>query len=589
MSPEQAEMNGLDVDTRSDVYSLGVLLYELLTGTTPFGRETLKQVGLDEMRRLIREEEPPTPSQRLHTLEAQACSTVSERRGVDGRQLRQVLRGELDWIVMKALEKDRNRRYESASALAADVQRYLNDETVTACPPSAGYRLRKYARRNRRALVTAGIVAAALVAASAVSTTQAVRAWDAQHQAEADRDRAEAAERRAATEASIAQAVNEFLQADLLGQAAGALPPDREVGSNLHLTVKEALDRAAARIGQRFRDQPLVEAAIRTTMGGAYNDLHEYHLAVPHLERAVALRKAHLGPDHPDALASMDQVASSYSSVCRHADAIALRQHTLTSREARLGPDDPETLACLGSLGQTYLGGRQYATSARLFEELLAKQRVICGPTHESTLTTMHNLAMSYAQMGRLAQAMALSEKVLDGRKSSIGPRHEVTIWTMLTLARVCRRAEALDRADQLLLDALAQVEKRETSPGSREQRANVLGWLALSRHLQHRDGEAEAYIREALAFYQKEFPQMPRTFYWESVLGAVLLGQQRYAEAEPHLLQGYEGIQRQGATHHSEPLELIEAAERVVRYYEATNQPEQARAWREKLKATGK
>jgi serine/threonine-protein kinase len=145
MSPEQAEMNGLDVDTRSDVYSLGVMLYELLTGTTPFESDTLKKVGLDKMRRMIREEEPPALSRRLSTLSAQACSTISERRGVDGRRLGQLLRGELDWIVMKALEKDRDRRYESASAFAADVQRYLNDEAVEACPPSAGYRLRKYA------------------------------------------------------------------------------------------------------------------------------------------------------------------------------------------------------------------------------------------------------------------------------------------------------------------------------------------------------------------------------------------------------------------------------------------------------------
>jgi serine/threonine protein kinase len=123
MSPEQAEMNGLDVDTRSDVYSLGVMLYELLTGTTPFESDTLKKVGLDEMRRMIREEEPPAPSRRWSTLSAQDCSTISERRGVDGRRLGQVLRGELDWIVMKALEKDRDRRYESASAFAADVQR----------------------------------------------------------------------------------------------------------------------------------------------------------------------------------------------------------------------------------------------------------------------------------------------------------------------------------------------------------------------------------------------------------------------------------------------------------------------------------
>src|SRR5262245_30205881 len=166
MSPEQAEMSGLDVDTRSDIYSLGVLLYELLAGTTPFDQERLSKVSFDELRRIIREEEPLRPSMRVSTL-GQAAATASANRQSDPRKLRQLMRGELDWIVMKALEKDRNRRYETASAFAADVQRYLKDEPVEACPPSAWYRFGKFARRRRRALLTAavGVLAALLTAA----------------------------------------------------------------------------------------------------------------------------------------------------------------------------------------------------------------------------------------------------------------------------------------------------------------------------------------------------------------------------------------------------------------------------------------
>jgi serine/threonine protein kinase len=150
MSPEQAGLSGLDVDTRSDVYSLGVLLYELLTGTTPFDNETLKLVGYDEMRRIIREEDPPQPSTRLSTLRQANLTTIAEQRRVEPHRLSQHLLGELDWIVMKVLEKDRNSRYESASDRGADVQRYLHDEAVQACPPSAGYKLCKYWRRHLR-------------------------------------------------------------------------------------------------------------------------------------------------------------------------------------------------------------------------------------------------------------------------------------------------------------------------------------------------------------------------------------------------------------------------------------------------------
>jgi serine/threonine protein kinase/Tfp pilus assembly protein PilF len=175
MSPEQAELNGLDIDTRSDVYSLGVLLYEVLTGTTPFDSETLRQAGYDEMRRMIREVEPPRPSSQVTTQRA-ACATDCPHCHGQPRELVRSLRGELDWIVMKALEKDRTRRYESASALAADVERHLRDEPVEAFPPSAAYRLHKLARRHKTALSTLGVVAAALLLGTAVSLWQAIEA-----------------------------------------------------------------------------------------------------------------------------------------------------------------------------------------------------------------------------------------------------------------------------------------------------------------------------------------------------------------------------------------------------------------------------
>jgi tetratricopeptide (TPR) repeat protein/serine/threonine protein kinase len=286
MSPEQAEMSGLDVDTRSDIYSLGVLLYELLTGTTPFDKERLKTASFDEIRRIIREEEPPKPSTRMSTV-GQAATTASEKRQSDPRKLSRLFRGELDWIVMKALEKDRNRRYDTASAFAADVERYLKDEAVQACPPSMGYRFRKFARRNKRTLTTASALALAVLVA--VGSITGSIGWGM-------RDRAA---RRTVLEQAVLRALEETETAshrDRLPEASAALKRAEEL-----LASGECREELRARVRQSRADLDLVDRleAIRLRRATIVDGKFDYRTA--DREYAAAFGEADLGVEGEEA------------------------------------------------------------------------------------------------------------------------------------------------------------------------------------------------------------------------------------------------------------------------------------------------
>ncbi len=415
MSPEQADPNSRDIDTRTDVYSLGVVLYMLLTGARPFDTKADAKLPLDELLRRLREEEPPSPSDKVSS-STETSSATAEARGTDPRQLISQLRGDLDWITLKALEKDRERRYSAPSDLVADIQRYLNDGAVLAVPPSLQYRARKFARRYQVALATAGAFALVLVAAAVISVRQSIRAN---------------------REAAVAEAVNEFLQNDLLAQAGistqsgsnGRLDPD--------LKVRTALDRAAERIENKFPNQPEVEASIRDTIGSSYADLGLYPEARKQLERALELRRRVLGMDDPKTLKSMERVARIASLQGRFADSEMLEREVLEARRRVLGPFHPDTLLSMCNLGSAYDDNGKFAQAEPLLTSALEAQRRVLGLEHRDTLRSMMYLASVYDNEGKYAQADSLLTQGLEIAKRVLGPEHPDTLDAMGNLAGV--------------------------------------------------------------------------------------------------------------------------------------------------------
>jgi serine/threonine protein kinase/tetratricopeptide (TPR) repeat protein len=430
MSPEQAELNNLDVDTRSDIYSLGVVLYELLTGSVPFSRRELQEVPFTEMLRMIRETDPPRPSTRLSG--SGTLPRVAAVRRLESRKLIALLRGELDWIVMKALEKDRSRRYETASSLAADVQRYLADEPVLACPPSAGYRLRKFVRRNKGPVLAAGLVALALVggiAGMALGLIEAHRQYEAaQAAAEVERQAKETALAREAETRSVL----EFIESKII---AAARPKGQDGGLGGDVTLRRTLEAALPFVDQGFPGQPLIEARLRLTLARSFGNLGEPRIATAQAEKARAIYRKHLGPDHPDTLKSMHSLASCYEGLGRHADAIKLLQETLALMKAKLGPDDLRTLMAMNNLANNYAALGRHAEALKLHEESLALRKAKFGPEHPTTLASMNNLALTYSALGRHAEALKLGQKTLALVKATFGPDHPNTLRSMDSLA----------------------------------------------------------------------------------------------------------------------------------------------------------
>jgi len=467
MSPEQAEMTGLDIDTRADVYSLGVILYELLTDVLPFDAKSLREKGLDELRRTIREIDPPRPSTRVTTI-AKSTHAPAESRPVFTQLARQ-LRGDLDWITMRALEKDRTRRYGSASDLAADLRRHLDNLPVVASPPNTTYRMTKFVRRHRMGVAAAAAVIALLIAFTGIEAVQARRIAR-------ERDRAN-------READTAKYVSDFL----VGLFKVSDPGEARGNT---LTAREILDKGAQDIEKTLTSQPQIQARLQQTIGTVYTHLGLYNAAEPLLQRALETDRRVLGNDNQQTLTSLSALADVYWYLGRHADAQPLYLELVERRRRILGEEHRDTLRATFDLASLYLAQRRLDQAEALTRQTLSVQERTLGERNDDTLSTMHNLASLLYQRGQYPESLSISIRVVDLRTRVFGEDHPATLGSMHNLATTYEALRRYENAEALYLNV---IEKRSRVQGDNHpDTANSRFTLARMYLAQRRYAESE-------------------------------------------------------------------------------------------------